>query len=475
MPFIISALRSEELNFELISRNIDPVPATVLEKRKLLSDLIQAEKVSPPPTFDISKLDVEAQIKTMEARFAELATLIEDYLQSPSVPFLYRLLTRLTHYGSRLDIFKRASVTDPRLVTLEALHSSLLIRCTSAPSEGVDENLQVEAAPAEMVRASVSHIEAEVIDAVRQMRSSSVNVPSPNFSSVQKPVPVRQWGLTFTATLTDLSVVGFLQRVDELKRARHISDEELFDSAIDLFDGQGLLWFRSVRGLVNSWEELVERLKRDFLPLEYDEELLDTIRSRKQGDNERPVAFFAAMENLFARLQQPLSAKDKLKFLQKNLHPSFATQLALVEVTTAEQLGDLCRKIEAMRMRNLKFRNPAAVGPIEPDLACVSTPVPIAKSSVSKSVVPKPTVSSLCRSPASPRRGHGPAPSPRCFNCHEPSHTFHTCEMPMKHFCFKCGTPDVTYPTCLTCHPKNGDMGPSGSTVPGPEKSKRIC
>ena len=71
-----------------------------------------------------------------------------------------------------------------------------------------------------------------------------------------KSIPVHKWDLKFNGEATSCIVMSFLDRVDELKVARHISDAELFTSAIDLFEGKALLWFRSVQGRCRNWTEL---------------------------------------------------------------------------------------------------------------------------------------------------------------------------------------------------------------------------
>nr|CAH7731063.1 unnamed protein product [Callosobruchus chinensis] len=51
-----------------------------------------------------------------------------------------------------------------------------------------------------------------------------------------------------------------------------------------------------------TWDELVVKLKQDFLPYDYEVDLWDEIRNRTQGSLERVVMFVAVMENLFNKL-----------------------------------------------------------------------------------------------------------------------------------------------------------------------------
>lgn len=84
-------------------------------------------------------------------------------------------------------------------------------------------------------------------------------------------MPVSQWNLKFCGEKVFLSLAAFLERVGELCIARNFPLEMLLDSAIVLFARKALVWFRSVRHLVvRTWPELVDRLKEEFQPYDYD-------------------------------------------------------------------------------------------------------------------------------------------------------------------------------------------------------------
>ena len=93
-------------------------------------------------------------------------------------------------------------------------------------------------------------------------------------TTILKPTPVHKWNVTFDGKSQHDSVNGFLQRIEELRVARNTSKAELFRSAVDLFDGKALLWYRSIKPSVSSWDQLIQALKRDFLPPDYDQEFI---------------------------------------------------------------------------------------------------------------------------------------------------------------------------------------------------------
>lgn len=96
-------------------------------------------------------------------------------------------------------------------------------------------------------------------------------------------LPVYKWEIHYDGK-SDL--IPFLERIEELRVARGASSEALFQSAIDLFKGDALSWFRSARNSVSSWDELVGLLRRDFLAPDYDDVIWEEIRNRRHRKGE---------------------------------------------------------------------------------------------------------------------------------------------------------------------------------------------
>lgn len=250
-----------------------------------------------------------------------------------------------------------------------------------------------------------------------------------------------------------MSIAAFLERAAELAISRGVSESELFRSALDLFDGPALTWFRAVKDYVKNWEELVKTLKRDFQPSLYDDELWDEIRSRKQGVNERIVIYFATLENLFRRLEVQPDESTKLKLFRKNLLGYYIERLALEDVKTVMELRTKCMRMEeALRMSG---RNPeqrvAMAKCLEPDLAYTE------KKAAALAVV-----------------NVGQPTAFKCWNCQGEGHRFSSCPKPRSQarFCYQCGMRNVIKANCTRCIPKNGsgDRTPSGTTGAAPDR-----
>lgn len=265
---------------------------------------------------------------------------------------------------------------------------------------------------------------------------------------VHKHVPVARWGIQFHGETKDLSLGAFLERVNELKEARHITEDQMWLEASDLFTGPASVWFRSVKRRLTTWKELIAELEREFQPLNYDDQLKAEILCRTQGADERLGIYFASLDNLFHRLNKPIPEQEQLDIARRNLLPYFTDRLLFQEIPDMSTLRTLCRKIEEVRQETAAFRPPPeARNSLEPDLGYASQ----RKRSVLNAVTSQ-TKPFAARAPTT------------CWNCSHPGHRFRRCTEPKKlTFCHGCGRPKgdqepgKTSSYCTSCQGKGRD------------------
>lgn len=188
-----------------------------------------------------------------------------------------------------------------------------------------------------------------------------------------KAMPVYKWNLEFFGDKRGLSLNVFLERTDELCEARQVTKEELFRSAIDLFKGRALVWYRAIRREVHDWSSLGKQMREELQPHDYDEKLLEETKRCTQGEDESIGVYLAAMSGLFGRLTDSLSEEIRLKIVMKNISPYYQTQLGLMDISSTVQLRNYCRKLEASRASVEAFVRPPkkSSNHLEPDLAYV--------------------------------------------------------------------------------------------------------
>lgn len=276
-------------------------------------------------------------------------------------------------------------------------------------------------------------------------------------------VPVHKWKVSFSGK-SDESLTGFLERVLELREARNVSEQELFSSAIDLFSGSALIWFRSIKHTVSNWPSLVELLRNTFLPSDYNDELLAEIRKRTQGENEPVIMFIAHMQGLFVKLNPIPSEEEQIKIIRKNLLPYFLGHLSLQKILTIAELSSLCKQLSETRLQMDKYRPPAKN----------NTRLPEPMLSYSQ-------VSDSDHTPAnSPTASVSPQRNTKCWNCHRTGHTYSECRTTKSRFCYGCGRPDTYKPRCPDCNnpnqkqtpPKNGSGEISRNAISRPVQSR---
>ncbi|XP_048526006.1 uncharacterized protein LOC125505723, partial [Dendroctonus ponderosae] len=229
-----------------------------------------------------------------------------------------------------------------------------------------------------------------------------------------------------------MSVHNFLDRVAELQLARSVSDQELFVSAIDLFSGKALMWYRTNRSRVDSWASLSDLLIKHFEPPDYRARLFRELLDRTQDTSEGIVDYLSSMKALFQRYGT-LPEETQLDMVVRNLAPFYSTQLPIVR--SFAELEDECLRVEAKKFRADQYVPPTRRRHtlVEPDFAFVSAPSTHAFA-VARDV---PTSSGI----------------PVCFQCHKPGHFRRNCPTRQRH-CYKCGTPGVTITNCPNKDPQ---------------------
>lgn len=265
-------------------------------------------------------------------------------------------------------------------------------------------------------------------------------------------------------------VRSFIERIEEFRISKDVTDKKMFSYASDLFTGDALHWYRSVKSQFETWKDLLCSLKEDFDLVDYDYRMLAEIRSRTQGATENIITYFAIMKGMFSRLNKQLTEEEKLEILIHNIRPCYANALfTCSEIKSMDELRAICRNYERIKIRCDNFKEPPSSSPssVAPEFAYRPVKEPIKTNYSQKyfnSSNPKQntyinhnTTNKMANSTdktyaincASPRTS-----TKYCYRCKVDTHSMAECDAERTIFCFKCGLKDYRTPDCPKCNSK---------------------
>lgn len=459
-PIKFFLLNKNELTYEVLIRGEEPA-STVLELRK------QINKLTPLiPTCDIyeSGLDPLTDIDGVITSLSELSSRMKSLDDKYDPNLLQRTIALSNHLYHRI---KRIDTSDPSIndkikgifktVTSYINKLSSLNKSTQPVCEPVGEIAQSSAV-------------------FENFSSVSMNCDRSHINDLQK---IKYNGKS--------CVHAFVQRVEEYRTARNINSSKLLSYATEIFTGDALHWYRSIKGSITTWDDLIALLVEDFSQFDYDYKLLSEIRNRTQGETENITIYFAKMAELFSRLTVTISEQEKLSILMHNIRPCYASVLAsnTTSINTIENLKMICKNFEKIQSLTSQFKEPPRVSSdtLAPDLAFskfseqsssrptfhnkfnynYNNPKHIKNQTYSNKNYNRNTthnnyttkqsnnnISAIDTSKSNVNTGKF-----YCPRCRTPAHSLRQCTADRYPICFKCGTKNVIYPNCTKCNPKN--------------------
>lgn len=467
--FKANHLIETELDYELLIRKLTS-SRPVAEKRKILSRVLAKEKTSPDSLVILADydFDLENEKGAIERTLLQIGEAILDFTQSggnANDHAFLRIKSRIVHITNRvkrllklLDIPNK--VNDDQRDELTKFHSEYYATCFKLEAD-LFEGVQVGEQPRVEPLQPVINIPPTIVNCSRNNASvSDLNI---KFNGDPK------------------SLYSFLESITEFSQSRHITEDDLFNSAVELFSGDAFVWYRSIKSLVNNWQGLVQRLKSDFLNSDIDEDIWEQIKKRKQKNNETIALFIAHMQTLFNRLSRPPVESSRIKYIRSNLLPEYIGQFALIDIVTIEQLLNLGKKLEEaknIQRQNSKIQYVSSYSNQEHrghnkfypqshenksnnDFFQIGSPKNKFGSNNSKKSYNKISNKNYAKNSSSnavvetechPSTSKVESVSKlTCWNCGGENHRFTSCTAKRKIFCFKCGLENVKLANCPKC------------------------
>lgn len=510
---------SDELSYELAVRGCT-TGRTVDEKRHLLREVLHQEKHGNASTCTVN-VDPQKEFVICSAKLDELLGYIEEFdfangeneyrrisarlghvsgrlhridtdLQPSAMEMKTELQKSLEQLGMRLEETYRNGRIDAQSNLMDQPNeesrrsildepNDLLPEISGAQRPSFREEAHIEPTTSRSPASASRHVAwasspqsfrpencqardgvASITDRLRYMNFSNHWLDSSR--DTDRVVMLSKWNVTFDGTS---SVLTFLERLEEMRQSRGATKPQLLRGAAELFSGDALLWYRSIRHRITHWEDLVTCLKESFLPHDYEESLWSEIRGRTQHPQERVVLYVAIMENLFNRLPNKATEDTKIAIIKRNLQPEYMPHLALQNIKTVEQLIDVCRKLENAKVMASRYKSPptSSTHMVEPELSATKCR---ARFSAMHAVEAYERGTGGLGS-LDAARGQLPEPSSKsapppalaafsCWNCSQQGHGYQRCPRPRRMFCFGCGQPGHTKRNCPAC---SGNANPS--------------
>lgn len=445
-------LLSDELSYELLIRGSSS-GGSVSEKRARLRENLRLEKTGVQLLLDLP-LSPTSELEACNKKIVELETATDAYGPDNYQNEYARIGARLSHLTNRLTrihpgddhqrmdlltLTDRGTKCSAELRSKFASQTSALLhleqeRSLYEPDEPQEEELPV-AASSPGIRPGLPMVDARLTAVLENL---SVSLAERNREPrTPATYPLHSWNMTYDG---GPGLTSFLERIDELRIARGLNKEQLFTSAVELFAGAALTWYRAKRTYLQDWDDLVDALRRSFLPTDYDEQLWMEIRQRTQGADERACVYIASMQGLFNRLSISPSEPERIKQVRRNLLPHLIHGLGLGEFHHLADLDYTCRRLEDLQSSMRAYKAPPTPAQsLEPDLAYAGA-----------------HTARTPQAPGPPRANDTPRPNtsrspPVCWNCRRSGHRSADCREPPSLHCRRCGTADTTSSNCPRC------------------------
>lgn len=242
---------------------------------------------------------------------------------------------------------------------------------------------------------------------------------------------VRKWNLTYDG---DKDVVLFLERLNELKEAYNLGEEEMLLALPELLKGKALLWYRNSKSLWPTWDVFIAYFETQFLPRRYRENLDLQIRARTQGPDERFSDFVIAIQTLMRR-HGKYSKEQQFNQIYENMLPEYKLYGVRQNIKSLPELMKAALEYEAIVQSAKSYRPPInAAQAMYPETA-FNNRKNLPRPSNSRPQVNERNNGSHRNSPRGnlnpPRDTQGDV-RPKCWNCDKPGHLFRDCRLPKK-------------------------------------------
>ncbi len=187
--------------------------------------------------------------------------------------------------------------------------------------------------------------------------------------AVEKKTHLKLTFPTYGGVKDDPDPLSYLSRCHDFLAIHPLSDADILATFRTVLQGTARDWWEIARSTVTSWSQSETAFLAAFLAEDYEDELAERVRNRKQKENETIRDFAFSYRALCKRWNSSLTESSIVKMILKNIHPFLASQLR-GRVDTVEELVRLGHQLEkdhelqlTYNQRSVKPANPISKNP----------------------------------------------------------------------------------------------------------------
>lgn len=402
-----------------------PPPTGSIDRTSETSATVRNSSDSSEQNSEESGNTEEARIRNLVSAVvsARQANLLQDLEKHISTMFEQKFESSLNVLMSRLTTNQLPSQNQP-----------------VQPIPSPNQNVSHQDWPRQMPNDLISETE----NTNHVPRSSTPSTLLTNSNKISQIIT--NWDIRFDGS-AKLSVESFIYRIEsQVIDTLGGNFNILCDNAQCLFLGDAKDWYWRYRRSVDkvTWPSLSEALKINFSTFRSDAEIIDSMKSRKQGPSESFDSFKNAVLKISESLSIPISDAELLRILETGLRPRIRQQLLHIDITSLAQLRKLCLKGEAFfqELSKSNFSNSSQTSRTFPkkqineiEEFCVD---PLNDQDEEKALV------DAIEKPKSVTKFV-------CWNCKEVGHRYQDCLAERTIFCYGCGAANTYKPQCPKC------------------------
>lgn len=181
----------------------------------------------------------------------------------------------------------------------------------------------------------------------------STALATPN-SAVTKSDHIKLTFPTYGGVNDDPDPLSYLSKCHDFLALHPLSDADILATFRTVLRGTARDWWEIARSKVTTWSQFETIFLAAFLAEDYEDELAERVRTKKQKENETIRDFAFSYRALCKRWKPSLTEASIVKMILKNIKPFLASQLR-GRVDTVEDLVRLGHQLEKDHEQQLEY------------------------------------------------------------------------------------------------------------------------